>query len=1026
MKTVKKLLSLSLCLILLIGTAFSAGAASSSDFYITTSKVYNVVPGQRTSFNVTVGDFSKLPTADGGYQIEIELPEVLSFISVEQDGRVLSQSDDEYGFYNDNVIILTDYFNLEKDADAKAELKWKINVMVNASAEMGYYSLGFYTPPMITDGDGNVMDININNGAIVIGVDEQNLYGDADGDGAVLATDLTAMRKELLSIVNLEFHESNASGMHMDDETGENNKFDIKDLVALKKYLLDNFVSFNESVISADAEYIYEGNGYIYQIKDGDETISFLETNENGEKEYVDVLSGAGRFVFRDSSKNSLLTYNGIKNYTPKAVENGTELTVVYSALKNDGSEIEVTTTYLFHANGINVKSSADLGEKVIASGVFERNFLNDYVKTEKKINYNWIYPSDGDFPYQEYESIATVTHFDSKHYLYTFNRDSKAPTYYYFKTYPEINLNLYGISDTNADGVIGSNEAVSNYEIEYDLGFVNEINTTDTMATALFGSQQSEVSVRVDLPISQSDNSTVFVGNKANFDIVVKNIVKSAANYDLSYNIYDYYGNKVDEYSVTNSAIAAGEEVRLPIEVSDKYGMYYLNLEFKCGEFSYKEYYPFILFKEHNFTDSIHFGINALHANTMYEENTSVSLCDKMGIDIVRVNTTSLRLAKKLDAKDIKVYAQYGADFTTQENIDKFVEQAKKMAPYAMWFTFANEFDTGVKALDINDADAVAKAQVRMDEFKTKYYNSAAIAAFKENNLPISWVASCHANNVWLKLMKDEGIWDDSAVIDSHYYSNPRMPDNKYTYNGPDTMTAVEYGLERMKAAAAQYGDDKLFVMGETGFPTNSLDIRSQADFNTRIGILGLANGSDIINFYCMYDRTSYFTGTSPWTEMHFGAFYNFDFYGVTKPKPWAAAYGTMTRMLDGVDTVVTSEKYDNYSEEYRMTNADGNTKAFDVTMKNGEKMIAAWTNVYAVTGSTSNTKYQGYDPILPWENQWEKDGVLQTEEVTFDAVADTVIVTDTMGNTTEYTPEDGKVTIPLTGSPVYIKGVE
>ena len=326
----------------------------------------------------------------------------------------------------------------------------------------------------------------------------------------------------------------------------------------------------------------------------------------------------------------------------------------------------------------------------------------------------------------------------------------------------------------------------------------------------------------------------------------------------------------------------------------------------------------------------------------------------------------------------------------------------------------------------DINDADAVAKAKVRMDEFKTKYYNPAAINAFKENNLPISWIPSCHANNVWLKLMKDEGIWDNSAVIDSHYYSNPRMPDNKYTWNGPDTMTAVEYGLERMKAAAAQYGDNKLFVMGETGFPTSSLDIRSQADFNTRIGILGLANGSDIINFYCMYDRTSYFTGTSNWEEMHFGAFYNFDFYGVTKPKPWAAAYGTMTRMLDGVDTVVTSEKYDNYSEEYRMTNAGGNTKAFDVTMKNGEKMIAAWTNIYAVNGSTSETKYNGYDPILPWENQWKKNGVLQTEEVTFDAVADTVTVTDTMGNITEYTPINGKVTIPLTGSPVYIKGVE
>lgn len=1019
MKTVKKFLSLTLCLILLIGTAFSVSAAS-SDFYIKTSLEYNVAPGERTSFEVTIGDFSKLPTADGGYQIEIELPEVLSFISVEQDGRVLSQAEDEYGFYNENVIILTDYFNLEMEEDAKSVLTWTINVMVNASADMGYYSLGFYTPPMITDGDGNIMDMTINNGAIVIGVDEQNLYGDADGDGAVLSTDLTAMRKELLSIVNLEFHMSNASGMHMDDAEGKNNKFNIKDLVALKKYLLENFVSFGDSRVSDTADYTYEGNGYIYQLKNGEETISFLETDENGENEYIDVLSGAGKFVFKNSSGATLLDYNGIKSYVSSDTENGKELTVKYSATKTDGTETETITTYLFHENGINVKASADLGENVIARGVFERQFLNDYVKTEKRINYNWIYPDDGGHPYQEYESIATITHFDSTHYLYTFNRDKNAPTYYYYKTYPEINLNVYGINDVNADGVIDSDEALSKYEIEYDLHFVNEINTVYTAATALFGSQQSDVSVRVALPTTQNDNSTVFVGDKVNFDILVKNIINKKSKYDLSYTIYDYYGNLVDEYSSKDTVIAAKGEDRLPIRISGKYGMYYLKLTFNCGEFSYKEYYPFILFKEHSFSDSVHFGINALHSNTMYEENTSVSLCDKMGIDIVRVGTNSLRLAKKLDAKDIKVYAQYGADFTKQENIDEFIKQAKEMAPYAMWFTFANEFDTNVKSLETDNPEAVAKAQTRMDEFKTKYYNANAIAAIKENNLPISWTPSCHANNVWLKLMEDEGIWDNSDVIDTHMYSITKVPDNKYHYNGNSEMYCNENSLERLKVAAEAYGDDKTFVIGETGYYTTELDIRTQSDFNTRTGILSLAYGADIINFYCMFDRTSYFTGTSDWNEMHFGAFYNYDFYGVTKPKPWAAAYGTMTRMLDGVEDVAISEKYDNYSEEFRMSNKGGNTRAFDITMKNGETMIVAWTNIYAVPGTTSTTL--GNDSnILPWQDQWEVK-----ENVTFDAVDETVIVTDTMGNTTEYTPVDSKVTIPLTGSPVYIKGVK
>jgi len=1013
MKSFKRLLSLFLCVLLLVGSAVNTAAESISSFYIKMTSVYNVTPGQITSFDVTVGDFTKLPTSDGGYMLEIQLPEVVSFISVEQNGRELSLADDEYGLYNENVVIFTDYFNLKGNANATGELTWTINVIVNSNAEMGYYSIGFYTPPMIMDGNENEMDIDISTGNIVIGVDEQNLIGDTDNDGAVLAADLVPMRKELLALENLEFSVNNAD-MNLDG------KVDLKDLVILKKYLIDSFIVFNETKISENNEYSFAGNGYIYQItQNGEEVISFAEQNEDGEYEYVDVLSGAGKFVFKNSSKNNLLTYNGIKNYTETKTSAGTELVVTYNATNNNGAEVEAVTTYLFHENGINVKSSADLGEKVIASGSYDRTFLNDYVKTEKKINYNWIYPDDNDYPYQEYESIATLTHFDNKHYLYTFNRDSKSATYHYLKNYPEVDFNLYGISDKDADGVISSNEAVSNYELEYDLCFVNQINTVDTAATALFGSQQSDVSVRVALPAAHDDNSSVFVGDKANLDIVVKNIIKSDANYSLSYNIYDYYGNIVDEYSVTNAVITAGEELKLPIEVSNKYGIYYLNLEFNCGEFSYKEYYPFILFKEHTFTDGVHFGINALHANTMYEENTGVNLCNKMGIDIVRVGTNSLRLAKKLDAKDIKVYAQFGADFTTQENIDTFVEQAEKMRPYAMWYTFANEFDTGVKSNDVENPEAIAKAQVRMDEFKTKYYNQSAIAAFKENNLPISWNPTCHANNVWFKLMNDEGIWADSAVIDTHMYSITKVPDNKYHYNGDGEMYCNENSLERLKAAAQAYGDDKLFAIGETGYYTSSLDLRTHADFNTRTGILSLAYGADIVNFYCMYDRTSYFTGTSDWNEMHFGAFYNYDFYGVTKPKPWAAAYGTMTRLLDGVDSVEISEKYDNYEEEYRMTNEGGNTRAFDVTMENGETMIAAWTNIYAVPGTTSKTL--GSDvQILPWQNQW-----LQTEEVTFDAAGDTVTVIDTMGNTTEYTPVNGKVTIPLTGSPVYIKGV-
>ena len=1013
MKSLKRILCSVLCCCLAALSLFQASASTVQTVSLSVSSIYNVAPGQRTSFDVTIGNLTNMPTTDGGYQIEIELPVIASFVSIERDGEVLSEAEEDFNLYNYedadgnivDVIILADY-----EAELPEEIKWTVDVFIDYTADMGYYPIGFYSTPAISDGNFELVDLDIKSGAIVLGKDEQNLLGDTDGDGVVLGSDLIPMRKQLLSLENLEFFEENAD-MNIDGYVN------LKDLVRLKKNLVENSFSFNDTKISDTAKYLFEGNGYAYAITaDNQEVIAFADKNANGGYDYIDTLGGAGKFQFADSAKTSLLTYNGIKEYSESVTDAGTELTVVYDVSNENAT---VSTTYLFHENGIKITAFADLGSKCIASGKFDREFLNRYIKTDKKINYNWVYPTDGNYPYQEYESIATVNHFNGTHLMYTFNRDANSPTYHYLKNYPEEDFKIYGINDTNADGIINANESISGYTMDYDLVFTNPSDDADYVSTALFGGQQSDVSVKVNLPEAQDDNSTIFVGDSVSFDIAVKNLTDSASAYTLSYDIMDYYGKKVAEHSVTDKSIAANEKVLLPIEIDGQYGMYYLNLTFSCGDFSYVEYYPFALLKEYDYSDTTtHFGINALHSNTVYEENTAVSLCDKLGIDIVRVGVDSLRIAKKLSADGISVYAQYGKDFSTQENIDEFVKAANKMKPYAEWFTFANEYDTNVKSNNTTDAETVAKAQTRMDEFKANFYNESAIAAFKANNLPISWNPTCHGNSLWFKLMNDEGIWANSDVIDTHMYSITKIPDVKYHYNGVAEMYCNENSLARLKAAAEAYGDDKTFVIGETGYYTTELDLRTHADLNTRTGILSLAYGADIVNYYCMFDRTSYFTGTSDWNEMHFGAFYNYDFYGVTKPKPWAAAYGNMTGMLNGVESVQMSDM----DNSYYNTNGqqDGTLRVFDVTMKNGETMVAAWSNIYAVPGTTSNTLGNNAK-VLPWENQW-----LDTEAVTFDAVGDTVTVIDTMGNSTEYAAVNGQVTIQLSGSPVYIKGVK
>ena len=54
-------------------------------------------------------------------------------------------------------------------------------------------------------------------------------------------------------------------------------------------------------------------------------------------------------------------------------------------------------------------------------------------------------------------------------------------------------------------------------------------------------------------------------------------------------------------------------------------------------------------------------------------------------------------------------------------------------------------------------------------------------------------------------------------------------------------------------------------------------------------------------------------------------------------------------------------------------------------------------------------------------WESRW-----LVSEKRTFDTDADTVRVIDIMGNVSEIPAQNGKVTIEITGSPVYIYGIK
>lgn len=171
-------------------------------------------------------------------------------------------------------------------------------------------------------------------------------------------------------------------------------------------------------------------------------------------------------------------------------------------------------------------------------------------------------------------------------------------------------------------------------------------------------------------------------------------------------------------------------------------------------------------------------------------------------------------------------------------------------------------------------------------------------------------------------------------------------------------------------------------------------------------------AKAEDIL-FYSIFDRTGYFIGSGEWNEMYFGALYNYDHYGVYQPKPWTPAYANLTRRFDGYKKVTYFDKYEE--------NEFGDLRAFKVETEDNEFAIL-WSNIYKQPNTTIEGRVDKVEriPLPLWTDRWIEKDIRE-----FDAVSDTVKVVDIMGNETIVEAKNGKVTLEITGSPIYVYGI-
>lgn len=752
-------------------------------------------------------------------------------------------------------------------------------------------------------------------------------------------------------------------------------------------------------------KYRYEGEDYTYVIDSaGKEMISFRD--ENGT--LTNVLEGAGEYVIRDTRFYHILTEaNGIKSYSSGVKDGNKTLTVNYKETKY---RVSASTTYTFFPDHIQVSAGIrGVNARNAGTSFFQRNFVNGYQNCDIRENTTWKFPENQDFPYKDFDSIVTIHTIDEQHKLYTFFRGENANTYEYFENYSQEHFPLKI-----------ENNRFDTYDLTYDLVFENTQKDADTDYYALFKSKGNSVGVKIESETESVENSTIYTKRDISLNVRVSNFTDKDEDYDISYKVYDYYGNEIGTLSRNQRLVGNGEDI-YPIDFTDlKRGMYYLDVEVESAGTQYHELYPFGVIDDYSYSyrETSPFGISGVRFGDYQQNDTTIALMDKLGVANVRVGiskpeyvNSSYDLLKNslssLNKIGIRVSGQYLLmnDWSFSNNAAAYeCEMGDTLSQIS---GLLSACEVGNETNLYPKYDSAEQAMYHYIDYELIPGNHA----IKSYQLPLIASGVYQGDSEWFGWMNQTGVWNATDVLSTHAYSFPHSPD--YTND-----TAIEHSYEsalmRTRMALDTYGD-KTWYISEMGYPTtpqnsenmfSGVDLRTQADYTFREFILGLAYQADVVESYGFYDQLNMQKGTNPYDcEYHYGMFYDQDYYGRVMPKPLAVAYSTMTKELESVENT------------YSISLSSPTIRAFGLDLKEtGKTSYVLWSNCSRL----SNDAAEGVrTPNLPWNNQWK-----DSENVTVYASAP-VTVTDLMGNQTFYTPDkNGQVQIAVSGSPVLVSG--
>lgn len=788
-----------------------------------------------------------------------------------------------------------------------------------------------------------------------------------------------------------------------------------------------NTDGFTEKTISErEYDYFYKNESYAYGIlKDGREEISIM----TAKGEIIPVFSGAGNFCLKTSDNIELIRNVKIKSFEQSEKNGKCILVVRYSADGDFEYLKELSNIYTFDDRKIDVKahiSCFGVDQSRLASesrfkGIFNTkcNFKRIRIakpdKSKKRVAYLWYYPEDNDFVHKETDAVVFSDEFGD-YALYTYVRDKNSTG--------KVKINRITSTALPLE-IDGKSEDII---YTYDMSLVFIKNDSKATYHSYFYSRGLDFAAGVEA-IEDNNTSTFFMGRELNLNINVTNLKNSENLFSARYNIIDYDGCIVDSGIFYNNRLEKNSEANRNIRLSlQKYGIYFLNLYVKNESGEHRECYPFAMVEEYEFKNrpTNPFGLTAPHTDGNKAVNLPIAeLAGKLGITSIRIDRQydNFELSDLFFEKGVTRQLMGIPVNNDPEKIEEYKETVRSVV--SKWK------DRAAVILLANEADKYCKANY---DKSVKYINNVFLPCnfnpsyevisknFPDKLKDVVWESNCHGSTEWLEAFFEAGLWDKSDIIDIHSYSSPTGPDKCFSNQMSSMFASLfsnEYAVVRWKRICRRYGKKRLMI-GETGYPSNvhdkrEIDNRTVADFNVRIALFFLEAGAEMINYYCMFDRTSFLVGTGSWNENYFGACYHADLYGRFMPKPWSAALCNLTRRFDGVEKVTYFDKYEEDEE--------GTLRAFRVEKNNGEEFAVIWSNVYVQPNTNAYGRVNDIEriPMPAWQSRW-----LESETRSFEAIGDEVTVMDIMGNSKTYKAENGKVSLEITGSPVYIYGIK